>query len=341
MPTFLYPKLFYLFTLVVLLFIFELIFHKKRYATVRISNSLFSKKLAISIRVRLRLLPIVLRFLALSFLIIALARPQSLKSWTESEIEGIDIVLAMDISSSMMTEDFSPNRMEVARKEISKFINSRPNDNIGLVCFSGESFTLSPLTVDHANLLNRLEETVKLNEQVYLAGSTILDGRTAIGQGLVTSINRLRDQKSKSRVVILLTDGVNNTGEVSPIQAAEIAKEFNIRVYTIGVGSDNETIPSYIPSPYGAFQQQVIANQSLDEDVLKKIANITGGAYFRAKNENSLEEIYKDIDQMEKQKIKKINNLSKDELFPFFALLSLILLALEFILRNSYLRTFP
>ncbi len=341
--TFLYPKLLFLLALLPLLFVWEWFYHKERTATLLVSSNSFVQKMRTSLRVRLRFLPLILRYLAFALLIVALARPQGIKAWEEKNVEGIDIVLAMDLSSSMLVEDFKPNRMEAARTEIAKFINSRPNDNIGLVCFAGESFTASPLTIDHSVLLNRLNETVDLTKELRYAGNqAILQDGTAIGQGLVTALNRLRERSSKSKIIILLTDGVNNRGQIAPIDAAKIAKELDIRVYTIGVASDKQEVQASLLSPFGGLQKRLIGNSnSVDEESLKEIASIAGGQYFRADDEEGLERIYKEIDTMEKQKLKRINHQIKEERFMRFALIALLLLLLEFILRNTYLRIYP
>ncbi len=341
--TFLYPKFLLLFGLLPLLFVWEWFRHKERSASLLTSSNDFVRNLKTSLRVRLRFLPLILGYLAFAFLIVALARPQGTKAWEEQNIEGIDIVLAMDLSSSMLIEDFKPNRMEAARTEIAKFISSRPNDNIGLVCFAGESFTASPLTIDHSVLLNRLNETVDLTMELRYAGNqAILEDGTAIGQGLVTAINRLREKGSKSKVIILLTDGVNNRGQIAPIDAAKIANELGIRIYTIGVASDEDQVSANLMSPFGGIQQRMIGNtNSVDEKTLKEIASLSDGQYFRANDEAGLEHIYKEIDSMEKQKLKRTNHQIKEEGFMLYALIALLLLLVEFILRNTYLRIYP
>ncbi len=341
---FLYPKFLYLLLLLPLLFLWEFFRHKERQATILSSSIDFLKHLKPSLRVRLRFLPLILRYIAFIFIIIGLARPQGVRAWEETNVEGIDIILAMDLSSSMLYyKDFKPNRMEAARVEITKFINSRPNDNIGLVCFSGESFTASPLTIDHSILLNRLNETVDLTQELWYAGyDPIMQDGTAIGQGLITSINRLRQRDSKSKVIVLLTDGVNNAGQIAPVDAAKIAKELGIRIYTIGVASDKDRIRVDMPDPFGGMQQRMVPNtQKIDDTSLKEIAKISNGQYFHANDEEGLEHIYKEIDAMEKEKLKHINHQIKDEQFSLFVLIALLALLLEFILRSTYLRTYP
>ncbi|MBW6489613.1 MAG: VWA domain-containing protein [Lentimicrobium sp.] len=273
-------------------------------------------------------LPFVLRSLAFILLIIALARPQSSSTRQNLSIEGIDILLAMDISGSMLAEDFKPNRLEAAKEVARDFILGRPSDRIGLVVFSGESFTQCPLTQDHPVLINLLKE---------IKSGMIEDG-TAIGDGLATSVSRLKESSAVSKVIILLTDGENNRGFIDPISAAEIAKVFGLRVYTIGVGSIG-TAPYPIQTPFGMQYQQMEVR--IDEPLLREIADMTNGKYFRATNSAKLREIYTEIDQMEKSKIDVTEYRKKSEEFHPFAFLALILLLLDFILGISLLRRFP
>jgi len=268
---------------------------------------------------------IVFRSLAVAALVLALARPQSSLSWQDSTTEGIDIMIASDISGSMMAEDFQPNRLEAGKKIAIDFIKSRPNDRIGLVIFSGESFTQCPLTIDHDVLIN-------LYEQVHYG---MIEDMTAIGDGLATAVNRLKNSDAKSKVIILLTDGSNNTGSIAPLTAAQIAKTFGIRVYTVGIGTHGTAnIP--VQTPYGVQLQQMAVD--IDEGTLTKIADITGGKYFRATDNNALRDIYNQIDKLEKAKIQVTQYHKKTELFLPFALAALLLLALEFISKNTWLR---
>lgn len=273
----------------------------------------------------LRHLGIVLRSLALVALIVALARQQSSLSWQNSTTEGIDIMIASDISGSMLAEDFHPNRLEAGKDIAIDFIKDRPNDRIGLVIFSGESFTQCPLTIDHDVLINLYHD---------IKNGMIEDG-TAIGMGLATAVNRLKDSQVKSKVVILLTDGSNNTGSIPPITAAEIAKQFGIRVYTVGLGTRGYA-PYPVQTPIGIQYQQVPVD--VDEGTLTKIANITGGKYFRATNNKTLKNIYEQIDKLEKAKIDVTQYHKKTELFLPLALIALLLLALEFLLKNTVLK---
>lgn len=283
---------------------------------------------ASSWRVYLRHVPFVLRMLAIAVLIVVLARPQSTNSWQNSTTEGIDIVMAIDISTSMLAEDLKPNRLEAAKDVAASFINGRPNDNIGLVVFAAESFTQCPLTTDHGVLLNLFKD---------IQPGIIQDG-TAIGVGLANAVSRIKDSQAKSKVIILLTDGVNNTGQVAPVTAAEIAKTFGIRVYTIGVGTQGEA-PYPIPTAFGVQYQNIPVE--IDEQILKQIASTTGGQYFRATDNASLKEIYSEIDQMEKTKISVQEFSKKQEEYKNWALLAFVLLLVEVLLRNTVLRNIP
>jgi Ca-activated chloride channel family protein len=265
---------------------------------------------------------VVLRSLALAALIVGMARPQSSLSWQNSTTEGIDIVIASDISGSMLAEDFEPNRMEAGKNIAIDFIKNRPNDRIGLVIFSGESFTQCPLTIDHDVLINLFKD---------IKNGMIEDG-TAIGMGLATAVNRLKESSVKSKVVILLTDGSNNAGSIPPITAAEIAKQFNIRVYTVGLGTKGMA-PYPVQTPMGVQYQRVPVD--VDEVTLNKIADITGGKYFRATNNRTLKNIYEQIDKLEKAKIDVTQYHKKTELFLPFAVIALLCLLLEFVLKNT------
>jgi len=265
---------------------------------------------------------IVLRSLALSAMIVALARPQSSLSWQNSTTEGIDIIIASDISGSMLAEDFKPNRLEAGKQIAIDFIKGRPDDRIGLVIFSGESFTQCPLTIDHSVLVNLFAD---------VRNGMITDG-TAIGMGLATAVNRLRTSQVKSKVVILLTDGSNNAGSIPPITAAEIARQFGIRVYTVGLGT-NGFAPFPVQTPMGIQYQKVPV--VIDEGTLSKIASLTGGKYFRATNNETLKNIYEQIDKLEKAKIDVTQYHKKTELFLPWAIIALAFLSLEFILKNT------
>ncbi|WP_461449841.1 vWA domain-containing protein [Mucilaginibacter sp.] len=266
---------------------------------------------------------IVLRCLAFIAIIIALARPQSAMSWENETTEGIDIMIASDISGSMLSEDFKPNRLEAGKNIAIDFIKARPDDRIGLVIFSGESFTQCPLTIDHDVLINLFSDI----------HNGMIDDGTAIGMGLATAVNRLKDSEAKSKVIILLTDGVNNTGSIPPITAAEIAKQFNIRVYTVGIGT-NGSAPYPMKDQFGNVHYQMIP-VDVDEKTLTQIADITGGKYFRARNNNELTQIYAQIDKMEKVKIAVTQFHKKTERYLPYAIIALVLLSLEFLLSNT------
>lgn len=265
----------------------------------------------------------VLRLLAISLLIIAMARPQSSSSWQDVKTEGIDIVIAMDISGSMLARDFDPDRLEASKNVAAEFIRNRPNDRIGLVVYSGESFTQCPLTTDHDKLINLFDE---------LKNGMIKDG-TAIGMGLANAVNRLKDSDAKSKVVILLTDGENNVGSIPPITAAEIAATFGVKVYTIGVGTKGQA-PMPVSDMFGRRRYQMM-DVNIDEETLEEIADLTGGSYFRATDEKSLAEIYAQIDTMEKTIIEETQYEKKYEEFFPLALAALGLLLLEVLLRRT------
>lgn len=297
-------------------------------ASLQISSHRNLIKFPKSIKVKLRHSLFILRVLAISFIIIALARPQASNSWRTENTEGIDIMMALDVSGTMQGEDLKPNRIEAAKTVASEFILSRPNDNIGLVVFAGESFTQCPLTTDHAVLIN-LFNAVKFG---------IIEDGTAIGLGLANAVNRIKDSKAKSKVIILLTDGSNNRGDIAPITAAEIAKTFGIRIYTVGVGSYG-VVNVPVQTPMGVQYQQM--QSEFDEKSLTDIAAMTGGKYFRATDTSKLRRIYQEIDQLEKTKINVKEYSKKSEQFFVFSLLAFILLALEVLLRNTYFRRIP
>ena len=302
---------------------------RKSQASLQVSSTeAFEVAGATSWKVYLRHVPFALRTLAIALLIVVLARPQSTDSWQNSTTEGIDIVMAMDISTSMLAEDLKPNRLEAAKDVAASFINGRQNDNIGLVVFAAESFTQCPLTIDHGVLLNLFKD---------IQPGIIQDG-TAIGLGLANAVSRIKDSQAKSKVIILLTDGVNNTGEIAPVTAAEIAKTFGIRVHTIGVGTQGEA-PYPIPTAFGIQYQNIPVE--IDEQVLKQIASTTGGQYFRATDNASLKEIYSEIDQMEKTKISVQEFSKKQEEYKNWALIVFALLLVEVLLRNTLLRNIP
>ena len=282
-------------------------------------------------KVWLRHVPFILRMAAVAVLVVILARPQSTNSWQNSSTEGIDIVLAMDISTSMMAQDLKPNRLEASKDVASAFINGRPNDNIGLVVFSAESFTQCPLTTDHTVLLNLFKD---------IQSGMIQDG-TAIGLGLANAVSRIKDSHAKSKVIILLTDGSHNAGEIAPVTAAEIAKAQGIRVYTIGVGTEGMA-PYPAVDIYGTpTGGTVMAKVEIDEKTLRSIAEMTGGEYFRATDKAKLKAIYDQINQMEKSKVKVTEHVTYHEQFLLWVLAGLGLLVLEFLFSNLVLKRIP
>jgi Ca-activated chloride channel family protein len=297
-------------------------------ASLRLSSSEGFQKAPRTYKIYLRHLPFVLRMIAVALVIIVLARPQTTDNWNTATTEGIDIVLTMDISTSMLAEDLKPNRVEASKEVAMAFINGRPTDNIGLVVFAGESFTQCPLTTDHAVLLNLLKD---------IRCGMIEDG-TAIGHGLATAVNRLKDSPAKSKVIILLTDGTNTRGEIAPVTAGEIAKSYNIRVYTVGVGSKG-VAPYPYQTPFGIQYQNI--PMEIDEATLTRIAQITGGLYFRATNTSALKEIYQEIDQLEKTKINVQEYSKKHEEYRRFAFWAFLLFFLELLLRYTLLKNIP
>ena len=272
--------------------------------------------------------PFFLRIAAITCIILALARPQTKFDETQTDGEGVDIILCIDVSGSMTAQDFSPNRMEAAKKVAEDFVDSRPSDRIGVVVFAGESFTQCPLTTDHS----------VLKAQIAQIRNGLLEDGTAIGSGLATSVERLRDSKSKSKVIILLTDGVNNGGFIDPSTAKEIAKTFKIKVYTIGVGTDGFA-PTPVSTPMGIVMQN--EKVAIDEKLLINIATETGGKYFRATDNSSLENIYREIDKLEKSKVKIITFHRYSERFYPLVFFALGFLLIEIIVRYTLLKKFP
>ncbi len=325
---FAYQPCLFLLAVVPLLAIWYFMTSRERSSDILFSHSAYLDGVRWSLRMRMRHLPSVLRLLAIGLLIVVLARPQSTSSTREVSIEGIDIMIALDISGSMLAEDFQPNRMEAAKETAMDFIDLRGNDRIGVTIFSGESFTLCPLTTDHA-LLKELTAGVSTG---------MVEDGTAIGDGLATAINRLRDSEAVSRVIILLTDGINNTGVIDPLTAADMAALFDIRVYTVGVGSSG-AVPYPFQTPLGIRYQDV--EIPVDEALLKEIATITGGQYYWADNQDALGNVYAEIDKMETSIIDHTEFVRvRDEYMPFL-ILAMIFIALETVLRYTWLRTIP
>lgn len=297
----------------------------KANASVKLSTASFLDGGKKTFRHYLRHLLFALRLAAIAIVIIVIARPQNVDKWQSSTTEGIDIIMAIDVSGSMLARDFNPDRLEASKNVATEFISGRPYDRIGLTVFSGESFTQCPLTTDHAVLINLLRE-VK---------SGIIEDGTAIGVGLATAINRIKDSDAISKVIILLTDGVNNMGSIDPVTAAEIAKTFGIRVYTVGVGSMGYA--DYpVQTPFGMRYQKM--QVEIDEALLQRIAEMTGGQYFRAVDNTSLQRVYAEIDKLEKSKIETREHSKREETFMSWALAAALLLTLELLLRYLFMK---
>lgn len=285
-------------------------------------------KMPQSYKVYLRHVAFAMRMLAIAAIIVVLARPMSTDSWQKSSTEGVDVMVALDISGSMLSRDFSPNRLEAAKAVAAQFIAGREYDNIGLVVFAGEGFTMCPMTTDHTVLLNLMKD---------VDCGMLVDG-TAVGDGLATAVNRIKDGPAKSKTIILLTDGTNNAGIVDPITAAEIARSYGIRIYTIGVGTKGMA-PSPVMTPYGIRYQNMPVE--IDEDKLRQIASIGDGQYFRATDENVLKSVFAEIDQMEKTKLSVQQFSRREEAYMPWAILAMLLLGIEIILRYTLLRNVP
>lgn len=323
------PGLLWLLLVIVPMAVIYVYRQRKGGATITISTTRPLEKAPKGIRYRFRHLPFVLRCAAVALLIVALARPQNSATGSSTTTEGIDIVIAIDVSSSMLAKDFEPNRIVAAKDVAGRFIADRRNDRIGLVAFAGESFTLSPLTTDKATLQNQLSR----------ADIDLIEDGTAIGNGLATAVNRLKESDAPSKVVILLTDGVNNTGQIAPMTAAEIAEAYGVRVYTIGVGT-NGMAPSPTYDMWGRLHYAPMQVE-IDEQILTDIAALTGGEYFRATDKDALIEIYDRINSMETSRIETSEYTVNTELFGKFVLWGFILLILEFLIKALWLRRIP
>lgn len=322
------PEYFYLLLVIPLMAVWYWYKNRRSKAEIQLSTTLPFAQTGISARQVLYHSLFALRILTVALLILALARPQTSSSSQDVTIEGIDIVMAIDISSSMLAEDLKPNRLEAAKNVAIDFIDGRPNDRVGLVVFAGETFTQVPLTTDHSVVKNLFKE---------IKSGMIEDG-TAIGDGLATAVSRLRESKAISKVIIILTDGVNNAGAVDPVSAAEIAELYGIRIYAIGVGSMG-TAPYPVQTPFGIRYQDM--EVEIDEELLQNVVAMTEGKYFRATSNNKLKSIYNEIDELEKSKIDVTEFHKKSEEFYLFALLALLLFIIEILLKNTVFRTTP
>lgn len=320
----------YLFLLLLLIpyIVWYIMKGKKSGASLQVSDTRVYAKAPKSFKQHLIHAPFLLRIITFILIVLILARPQSTNSWKNSETEGIDIMMCLDISTSMLAEDIHPNRISAAEDVAAEFINGRPNDNIGLTLFAGESFTQCPLTVDHGVLLN-LFQGIKCG---------IVDDGTAMGMGIASAVSHLKGSKAKSKVIILLTDGSNNMGDISPLTAAEIAKTYGIRIYTIGVGTNGM---ARYPMQVGGTTQYINIPVEIDEKTLSQIATITDGEYYRATSRSKLEKVYQQIDKLEKTKLNVKSYSKRSEEYQPFALLALFCVLLEIWLRNTVLKKLP
>lgn len=323
----------FLLLLIIPYLLWYIVYRKKSEPTMRMSDTFAYRYATRSWKVRLMPVQMLLRILAFALLVIAMARPQTQNSWKDKSVEGIDIMLVMDVSTSMLAEDLKPNRLEASKQVAAEFITGRPNDNIGLTIFAGEAFTQCPMTIDHSSLLNLLH-----NVRTDIAARGLIQDGTAIGMGLANAVSRLKDSKAKSKVVILLTDGSNNMGDLSPMTSAEIAKSFGIRVYTIGVGT-NKVAP--YPMPVAGGVQYVNVPVEIDSKTLSDIAVATDGSFYRATNTSELHDIYKEIDKLEKSKFNVKKFSKRYEAYQPFAVAALVALLLEVLLRITVFRRIP
>ncbi len=324
---------FFLLFLLIPYVLWYFLYRHKAEPTIRMSDTFAYQYAPKSWRVRIINLPMVLRCITFILVVIVLARPQTYNAWDKKQVEGIDIMLAMDVSTSMLAEDLRPNRIEAAKNVAAEFITGRPDDNIGLTIFAGEAFTQCPMTADHKSLLNLLQ-----NVRTDIAARGLIQDGTAVGMGLANAVSRLKDSKAKSKVVILLTDGSNNMGDLSPMTSAQIAKSMGIRVYTIGVGTNK--VARY-PMMVAGGVQYVNIPVEIDTKTLSDIAATTEGNFYRATNNAELKQIYKDIDKLEKSKMDVKKFSKRYEAYQPFALAAIICLLLEILLRTTVLRRIP
>lgn len=307
--------------------------HSSSTPSIRVSSTEAMFKAPKSLRQRLVHLPFVLRMACFTLAVVALARPQTSNSWSTKHTEGIDIMLCMDVSTSMLAEDLKPNRIEAAKNVALEFISGRPDDNIGLTLFAGEAYTQCPMTTDHAVLLNLLN-----GMKVDMAQRGLIDDGTAIGMGIANALSRLKDSKAKSKVVILLTDGTNNCGQISPNTAADIAKSLGIRVYTIGVGTNGT---ARYPYPVAGHIEYVNVPVEIDTKALATIAKKTDGQFYRATNNQKLHEVYQEIDKLEKTKMNVRQYSKRHEAFAGFLLFSVLCLIAQLLVENTILKRIP
>jgi Ca-activated chloride channel family protein len=325
----------YLFALLLIIpyILWYVMYRKKTEPTMRMADTFAFRYAPRSWRIMLMQVLPILRIVVFVALVVALARPQTHNAWKDQTVEGIDIMMVMDVSTSMLAEDLRPNRIEAAKNVASEFVSGRPNDNIGLTIFAGEAFTQCPMTTDHSSLLSLLQ-----NVRTDIAAQGLIEDGTAIGMGLANAVSRLKDSKAKSKVVILLTDGSNNRGDISPMTAAEIAKSLGVRVYTIGIGT---TGTARYPMNVGGATQYVNVPVEIDEQTLRSIASATDGDFYRAKNNKELNQIYKEIDKLEKSKLNVKQYSRRYEAYQTFALIAVIALLLELLMRITVFRRIP
>lgn len=324
------PLFFLLLLVLVPYIVWYVLRFKQSLPSLKVPDTTKYVKVPKTFRLYLMHMPFLLRLILMSLVVCILARPQSRHSWSNTDVEGIDIMLAVDVSTSMLAQDFKPNRVEALKEIAQRFIEKRPNDNMGLTMFAGEAYTQCPLTTDHTVLMN-LYNSVDCN----MAARGIIDDGTAIGDGIMNAILRLKESQAKSKVIILLTDGVNNSGNISPQTAAEIAKKYGIRIYTIGIGR-NGMAP--YPLPTGGTAMLPV---EIDEQTMTKISTETGGQYFRAQKNAELDAIYQDIDKMERTKFNVKQFSRRGELYQPFAIAAFVVLLSEILLRTVVLKRLP
>ena len=331
--TFANPLYFILLVLLIPYIIWYVLKWRRSHPVMQVSNTDAFRHVGHTWKEYLIHVPFLLRLACISLLVVALARPQTTNNWKQTDVEGIDIMLCMDVSTSMLAEDLRPNRVKAAREVAIEFISGRPNDNIGLTLFAGEAYTQCPMTVDHAVLVNMLQ-----GMQCDMTQKGMIEDGTAIGMGLASAVARLKDSKAKSKVIILLTDGSNNRGDISPLTAAEIAKSFGIRVYTIGVGTNG--LARY-PMPVAGGVQYIQVPVEIDTKTLQSIASKTDGEFYRARDTKSLHEVYQQIDKLEKTKLNVKKFSRRYEAFVPYALGAVLALLLEILLRITVLKRIP
>lgn len=335
MFTFANPLYFILLFIPVMMVVWHFLLKRKFEPAIKFASTEAYRQPVHTLRTALVHLPFVLRVIVVTLLIVCLARPQTQNALREREVEGIDIILTIDISTSMLTPDIQPSRISAAREVATEFVQNRPNDNIGLILFGGEAFMQCPPTTDHASLLS-LFNGISCD----LASAGVIASGTAIGMGLTSSIAHLEESKAKSKVIILLTDGVDNTGDIPPLTAAELAKSTGVRVYTISIGRPGKSRVPIAQLPNGEYYEAEVDNTT-NPEVLRQIAKTTGGNFYQATSRDELRQIYRDIDQLEKSQLKVLNYDRRYDIYQFFALAAVVLFCLEILLRITWLRRIP